>query len=433
MMTVKKMLVFTMMITLILGMAAGCGQGETASQTAAKADSGATSTSTAPEKHDPVTVRMMLIAAYNEVFHTYIDPLIKEKYPWITLEYLEAKPALPDLVATGDTPDIVMQNGSLRPVLDLGLQYDMNSLVKKYNFDLTKLDPDLLKSAQAYGEKGELYALPSDRSVRALLYNKDIFDKFNVPYPKDAMKWEEAIALAKRLTRTDGGVQYHGLILGTNVDNMRSEMQLHFFDKNGKANVMSADWQKVAQTWKQLFDIPGNFTKANVRDTFTKDRTAAMIITNSSFLLRNPIPDLNWDYVVAPTFDNGLIQDKLGAMLTIAATSKNKDAAFQVISLYFSDDVQTAIARTASLVSGSNVPEIVKQYGADTPANKGKNLKTDFNGHAVTKVVEQYDNLASPLINSAFVDIATGAKDINTALREAQDKIDQKIAEEKAK
>jgi hypothetical protein len=55
--------------------------------------------------------------------------------------------------------------------------------------------------------------------------------------------------------------------------------------------------------------------------------------------------------------------------LTIASTSKNKDAAFQVIALYFSDEVQTAIARTASLVSGSNVPEIVKQYGADTPAN----------------------------------------------------------------
>jgi multiple sugar transport system substrate-binding protein len=428
---VKKGLFIGMAIALLLmTVLTGCGQGEA---TTTQTDPGAAKPASATEKHDPVTVRMLLIAAYNEVFHTYIDPIIKEKYPWITLEYLEAKPALPDLVATGDTPDIVMQNGSLRPVLDLGVQFDLNSLVKKYNFDLTKLDPDLLKSAQAYGTKGELYALPSDRSVRALLYNKDIFDRFNVPYPKDAMKWEDAIALSKRLARTDGGVQYHGLILGTNVDVMRSEMGLHFFDKNGKANVMTADWQKVAQTWKQLFDIPGNFTKTAVRDAFTKDRTAAMIIANSSFLLRNPIPDLNWDYVISPTFDNGLIQDKLGAMLTIASTSKSKDAAFQVISIYFSDEVQTAIARTASLVSGSNVPEIVKQYGADTPANAGKNLKTDFSGHAATKTVEQYDNLAAPLINSAFVDIATGAKDINTALREAQDKIDQKIAEEKAK
>jgi ABC-type glycerol-3-phosphate transport system substrate-binding protein len=212
MISVKKKLVFAAIMTaFLLLVASGCAQGDSTQQ----ANTGGDKAAVAPEKHDPVTISMNLIPAYVEVFHTYIDPIIQQKYPYITLEYLEAKPALPDRVAAGDIPDIVMQNGSLRQAMDLNLNYDLTSLVKKHNFDLTKLDPDLLKSVLAYGPKGELFALPSDRSVRALLYNKDIFDKFNVPYPKDAMKWEEAIALSKRLTRTDGGVQYHGLILGT--------------------------------------------------------------------------------------------------------------------------------------------------------------------------------------------------------------------------
>lgn len=400
--------------------------------TACGSQSGGGTEPTTKQQQDPVTVKMRLLAAYEDVFHTFIDPVIKEKYPYITLEYASSKQSLPEVVAAGDVPDIVMQNGSLNGVLDVNLQYDMNELIKKNKFDLKKLDPDLLKSAQAYGSKGELYALPTDRSVQVLLYNKDIFDKFNVPYPKDAMLWNDAIALAKRLTRSEGGVDYHGLLLG-DYAMLKSQLQIPFYGKDGKAQLTTPEWQKTTQTWKALYDIPGNYTKTGVRDAFSKDRNAAMIITTSSWLLRNPIPDLNWDYVVMPTFENRLIKDKLGAMMTITATSKNKDAAFNVISLYFSDDIQTKISRTASLVSGSNVPEIVKQYGADAPGAAGKNLKVDFTGNASIKVVEQYDNVANPIVKAAFDDIATGKQDINTALRQAEEKVNQKLAEEKAK
>ncbi|CAG7616030.1 ABC transporter substrate-binding protein [Paenibacillus allorhizosphaerae] len=384
------------------------------------------------EKQEPVTVKADLSGAYVEVSHTFIDPIIKEKYPHITLEYMQSPPSLADKVATGDTPDIVFQNGSLRPAMDLNLQYGLNGLIKKYNFDIKKLDTDLLKSVQAFGRNGEIYALPSDRSVRVLLYNKDIFDKFGVPYPKEAMSWEEIIALARKLTLSEGGVNYHGLVLG-DFGVMKSMLELPFFGKDGKAQLKTPGWEKIAQAWKSLYSIPGNYATTGDRDLFTKDRNTAMIITNSSFLLRNPIPDLNWDYVVSPTFDNHLIMDKLGAMLTIASSSKNKDAAFQVISLYFSDPVQIAIARTASLVPGSNVPEIIKQYGADVPSSAGKNLKADFSGNAATKVVEQYDYLAGPIVRAAFANIATDKQDINTALREAEEKVNQRVAEEKAK
>ncbi|MGN6552596.1 MAG: extracellular solute-binding protein, partial [Verrucomicrobiota bacterium] len=94
---------------------------------------------------------------------------------------------------------------NLWSITDLNLQYDMNSLIKKYNFDLKKIDPSLIKGIQQYASNGELYGLPADRSVVVTLYNKDLFDRFNVAYPKDGMTWDDAIALAKKMI-TEGAL-----------------------------------------------------------------------------------------------------------------------------------------------------------------------------------------------------------------------------------
>ncbi|MDF2660925.1 MAG: family 1 extracellular solute-binding protein [Paenibacillus sp.] len=214
---------------------------------------------------------------------------------------------------------------------------------------------------------------------------------------------------------------------------MKSQLQLPIFGEDDKAQLSTPEWQKLASTWKTINDIPGNRTTASARDLFAKNQTTAMLLNNSSWLLRNPVAGLDWDYVVAPTFENGLVPDLLGAMLSIAATSKNKDAAFEVIALYYSEEVQTAIARDAALVVGSSVLDIQKQYGANISSSAGKNVQADFSGKAAIKVIEQYDYVANPIVNQAFNDIADGKKDINTALREAEEQVNLKVQEEKAK
>ena len=389
--------------------ASGCSQKEEA----AKAAGGQ-----APDIR-PVTVVAELSAAYKETFDRYLVPALQSKLPHITLEYQDQKPSLQEKIVAGTVPDIVLPNGNLRPILDLNLQFDLTELIKKYNFDLTKLDPSLIKSIQAYGTKGEIYALPGDRSAKVLLYNKDIFNKFNVPYPKDGMSWEEVIALAKRLTRTENGVNYYGL---NPASNGFLKAQLH-----------TPGWQQMASTWKAIYDIPGNNATGAARDLFAKDRNTAMLINNSSWLLRNPLPDFDWDYVTMPTFDNKLEPDLFGSSFSITSSSKVKDAAFQVISLYYSDEVQTAISKDAALVIGSTVPDIQKQYGVNVAAAQGKNVKADFGGQAATKMVEPFDYVATPILNEAFNAIAAGKTDINTALREAEEKMNLKVLEEKAR
>jgi multiple sugar transport system substrate-binding protein len=380
----------------------------------------------------PVTLQAQLSAAYKEVFAKYMEPAIRAKLPHITINVLDEKPSLQERIAAGDIPDILLPNGNLRPIIDVGLQYDLTELITKHKFDLSRLDPTLIKSIQAYGAKGEIYALPGDRSVKILLYNKDLFNKYNIPYPKSGMSWEEVVGLARKLTRTEDGTQYYGLNTA-GYGNLKSQLQLPIFGEDDKAQLSTPEWQKLASTWKTINDIPGNRTTASARDLFAKNQTTAMLLNNSSWLLRNPVAGLDWDYVVAPTFENGLVPDLLGAMLSIAATSKNKDAAFEVIALYYSEEVQTAIARDAALVVGSSVLDIQKQYGANISSSAGKNVQADFSGKAAIKVIEQYDYVANPIVNQAFNDIADGKKDINTALREAEEQVNLKVQEEKAK
>jgi multiple sugar transport system substrate-binding protein len=47
-----------------------------------------------------------------------------------------------------------------------------------------------------------------------MLLNKDIFNKFGVDYPQDEMAWSQTLDLAKKLTRTEGGIRYIGVSIG---------------------------------------------------------------------------------------------------------------------------------------------------------------------------------------------------------------------------
>lgn len=60
------------------------------------------------------------------------------------------------------------------------------------------------RAYQAFRVKGTQYGLPETFSVVLLFYNKDLFRKAGVPFPKKTWKWADELAAAKRLT--GGGV-----------------------------------------------------------------------------------------------------------------------------------------------------------------------------------------------------------------------------------
>jgi multiple sugar transport system substrate-binding protein len=427
----------------LLGLTACSGQ---TAQPSSAASNPAPESAARPQASSPADMSPVTLTFYNlsqtteDEFNQTIAAPVNRKFPNVTLKFLaDSKSSkLADLVATGEIPDIVYYaNGNLSTVYQLKLFMDMQPLVKKYQVDLNKFDPALLKSVQSLSDKGELFGFPDNIKLNSLLYNKDIFDKFGIPYPKDGMNWSETLDLAKKATRTDGGVQYRGFDFKHGYLANVNQLSLPLIDKaTGKAKVNTDGWKLWMTTMKSFYDIDGNqLTKDLMNkdwDLFFKDKVLAMDESQGIF---NMLPDaevngLNWDMVTTPFFT----QEPHGGippfhLIQVTQAGKNPDMAFQVANYIVSDEIQTVRTRSGNMTSLNN-PQIRKQFGLDLDVLKGKNIAAFFKNE-ITRPVELHpdDSLARNSIVISFRDYAQGLKDVNTALRDAEESANQKIAE----
>jgi multiple sugar transport system substrate-binding protein len=77
-----------------------------------------------------------------------------------------------------------------------------------------------------------------------LMYNKEIFDKFNIAFPTDGMTWDQAYAMAVKLTRQDGGVNYRGFGTPNSVW-YNNQLSLQIVNpKTNKASFYTDGWIK---------------------------------------------------------------------------------------------------------------------------------------------------------------------------------------------
>lgn len=69
---------------------------------------------------------------------------------------------------------------------------------------------------EMYSYNGSQYALPKDHDTIAVLYNKEIFDKYGVDYPADDWTWEDYAAAAKAITEAGADDGVYGTAMNTN-------------------------------------------------------------------------------------------------------------------------------------------------------------------------------------------------------------------------
>jgi multiple sugar transport system substrate-binding protein len=172
-----------------------------------------------------------------------------------------------------------------------------------------------------------------------------------------------------------------------------------------------------------------------------KDKTLAMLadwgngMTGPLEDMYNKGEQLNWDMAALPNFKENLGKSREVDLhlLFISKTSQHKDQAFQVISLINSNEVQTIINKSGRLSSLKKNAEFKASYGSDLGSMKGKHLEAIFKTvpspiHAQT----EYDKIVKAKLKDAAAFVAKRAKDVNTALRDAQEESDQAIAAELA-
>ncbi|GGG75993.1 ABC transporter substrate-binding protein [Paenibacillus radicis (ex Gao et al. 2016)] len=155
-----------------------------------------------------------------------------------------------------EQPDILMIDTSqYEKMATDGKLYELDGFIEKDKYDTEGLVPGMVDYLKEMGG-GKLYGLSTSYSSQALYYNKDLFDKFGIDYPKDKMSFNELIQLAKRFP-TDGSdkERIYGLKMGYSdnlfdiASTLAGAQNLAFFNAGKKEMTINTP------AWKGIFEM----------------------------------------------------------------------------------------------------------------------------------------------------------------------------------
>jgi multiple sugar transport system substrate-binding protein len=194
---------------------------------------------------------------------------------------------------------------------------------------------------------------------------------------------------------------------------------------------------------EKLYSIPGIVEKnKNYEysiDYFLKDQKLAMYQFNTAAItarlpqLKEAGKEFNWDVVSLPNFpeQKGYSREPEVQMAAVTPNSANKKAAYAVLKTLLSEEAQRAMNRGSKATVLAD-PAMKKEYALDTKLYEGKNIQSVF-VPKLSKVPRQhkFDIKVYPFLNEAAKKIAYEKKDVNTVLREAEEKANKWIQENK--
>jgi multiple sugar transport system substrate-binding protein len=399
---------------------------------------------------EPVT--LMLQSQFNgtskEVWESTLGAEIKKKFPHVTPVYIQRGKGstIQDLITSGDIPDILWGNlsGIKDLILSTGLNYDLSELVKKNNVDLNQFEPAYIQAIKDANPDGALLGLPKGLlKPYVLFYNKDLFDKFGVPYPKDGMTWDQVYELAKKMTRTDGETVYRGYASAYHTQLRDNPFSVAPMDVN-QDKLASVDiWAKMFANISRFYEIQNNHEPSkkysSLNSLFYKEKNIAMEVAQITEANRFIQENMNWDMVSEPTFPElPKTSSYVGAdYYYVTKTSKNKDAAFQVVSWLVSKEFQEQDASKNAAVPSLRTVNMEKVFAKEAPGWEGKNVKAlTTNKMAPAPKVRKNDPYTFDqykALYAAIDDVVFKQKDINTALREAAESFHKSIEADKGK
>lgn len=424
------------LVSVIFGSLVACSQGQSKETGAPNTPESSANAGTYKGGPAELLVLDVNTGTTDEQFKSFFVDPVKAKYPEINL--VKTTDALDKLLAAGTPPDLVLvSNASLATILEADIPEDLNPMIKTYKIDLAKMEQAVVQQLQKLGDQKAFYGMPFAMNYGAMVYNKDIFDKFGVAYPKDAMTYDELFELAKKVTRTDGGTNYIG-VMPPDLRQLYWQYGVPVFDKaKGKAYLTTDKHAQVFSMLKQFYSIPGYLENGNYShstDLFFKEQRMAMypnwVAAIITFFTKAGTKDaFHWDVTAHPGYADrpGLGKEVDFHMAVVNKSGKHKEAAYQVLLSLVGEETQTKLSKAGRLSVLKN-DEIRKAYGLDSDVYKGKNLQSIFKvSPSPLPDASKYDPKINALLIGETVKSVIGGTDINTALRTAEDKANKEI------
>ncbi|MBD2864101.1 ABC transporter substrate-binding protein [Paenibacillus oceani] len=424
-----------LLVSLLLSVAACGGREEPAASDPGKADQ-----TPAVSKPEPVELTMFYPwSGYpREKFMEDAGNSIVKKYPHISINYVqnEKGSSYESLIAGGLKPDLIMTtDSSFAAVKAVGWDGDITELAAKNKYNFDAINPGVMQGLQAV-DPGKIAGLPSHVNSLALFYNKDLFDKFGVPYLTDGMTWDQVYEVAKKLTRLEAGTIYRGFGIRTGNFIGMNQLSLPVVDKSNKAVFDTDPWKNYISNFVRFYQVPGYeateevVSGAKAYDMFIKDQTLAMLVQMQSDYPRESLGvKMNWDVVSYPTLaaNPGAGPQPNIVFYVIPKTSGKRDAAFLALAAILEGEHQRSFVKTG-------LGSVLKQNPAASagtevvPDLKGRNAKSLFPAKYANLVEpNKYLGVAQGGVYQAFLSAILGKDDLNTALRVAQENANKAI------
>lgn len=270
--------------------------------------------------------------------------LVSDKYPDLHVDFSSTSwdsywQKLPSEASTHSMPCIAgLQFGYVGSV---GKDFiPLNKFVKKYHYDLKPFVPTMLSELSW---NGNLLALPYDFGPVVIAYNKDLFNKKNVPLPKAGWTWDDFLAAAKKLT----GDGTYGWLPG-----ISNELAYDLtgtpdaYVQNGTFNVDNPTYiegvRKQAElSYKYKVSPPYSTAPNWATEEFTNSKVAMEATGPWSLIDLKEQSKINLGWVEFPQGPDGMHTYNEGSGFGITKDCKTPDAAFKAITQLVSDKAES--------------------------------------------------------------------------------------------
>jgi multiple sugar transport system substrate-binding protein len=157
-----------------------------------------------------------------------------------------------------------------------------------------------------------VYALPYDFGPIVMYYNKELFDKYKVPYPTENMTWSDFVDTSKKLTHPDQ--KEYGTIVVPEID-----YALPFIFAN-KGEIITKDQ-------KYTLDTPENAEAVQwVADLINKEKVAPPIVTGNHMIGEEQFSTGKIGMFFVGPWDVSYFKDKAKFKYAISTMPKGKDS-----------------------------------------------------------------------------------------------------------
>ncbi len=309
-----------------------------------------------------------------------------DKAPLIVKEFEKAFPQYklkPDTLPINgyfDNAAAAILAGSPPDILDIDITQVATFAGKNLLTDITAdVEPklkaaDFVKTAWDYSHfKGKMYGMPNRGTGGVYFYNKNMFDAAGVQYPTDAWTWDDALAIAKKITVPG---QKYGIGIAADLsdpNNVWSSFAPVLWGFGGE--FMNADrtkstmdtpnaikgityWTELLTKWKVVPEGSVNYTVS--RDCvplFQANKLAMLPFGVSGAITFDATPGLKWGLVQVPLGNNR----GGGWTYTIPVSAKHKKDAINYLLWFAKPEIQAPLCATE--------PSVIAAWSMAAPWN----------------------------------------------------------------